>query len=266
MTTERIMLDESAYIDTYVADKASKYIRKAILVIPGGGYGGLCTATEGEPVALAFIPHGFNAFVLKYSVAGEKTFPAQLIQASKAIKHIRDNAQNYGINKDEIYVVGFSAGGHLAATVATMWNKKEIYDEIDMPYGYNKPKGVMLVYPVVSAVSEYTHKRSFNNLLGTENPTGEQLNEVSIELNVTEDACPAYIVHSANDTCVPVENSLMLAAKYSKHNIPFELHIYPEGEHAFALGNKITEFGDEQHSKEGLSDWVKNAVRWTNHI
>ena len=213
MIFKKIMLDDSAYLEAYVADKTEKYTRKAILVIPGGGYSGVCAGREGEPVALAFLSYGFNAFVLHYSVGGEKIFPAQLIQASMAIKHIKENAEEYGIDENEVFALGFSAGGHLAASLGTMWNKNEIYDAIDMPYGYNKPKGIMLMYPVISGVSEHSNKGSFQNLFGTENPTEQQLKESSIELNMTEAASPAYIVHAANDTSVHVENSLMLAAQ-----------------------------------------------------
>ncbi len=265
MKCKKIILDESSWIDAYIADKIEHFTRKAILIIPGGGYGFVCSEREGEPIAQAFLPYGFNAFVLHYSVAREKTFPSQLIQASKAIKHIKDNAGEYGIDKEEVYAVGFSAGGHLCASLGTMWHKKEIYDEVDMPYGYNKPKGVMLIYPVISGVSEYSHKGSFQNLLGTDNPTKEQLKEASIELNVSTDSSPAYIVHTANDGCVPVENSLLLAAAYCKNELPFEMHILPKGNHGFALGNKITWTGDDANAVAGL-DWVKDAVCWTEKV
>ena len=266
MIYKKIMLDESAYLDVYAADKIEGCERKGILIIPGGGYCEVCADREGEPIAQAFIPCGFNAFVLHYSVAGEKTFPAQLIQASRAMKHIKDNAEEYGIDKDEVFAVGFSAGGHLCASLGVMWNKKEIYDEIDMPYGYNKPKGVMLMYPVISGVSEFAHMGSFQNLFADESPTAEQLKAASIEVNVTDNAVPAYIVHSTNDPIVPVENSLLLAMEYSKRKIPYELHIYPNGAHGFCLGNKITWCGYEEAVGDNISDWLPNAVKWTNRV
>ena len=119
--------DDQEYLEVYAADKVKGFVRNAILVLPGGGYAGVCNEREGEPIAMAFMPYGYNAFVLHYSV-GKKPFPIQLIQASKAIKHIRDNAELYNINPDKVFIVGFSAGGHLAATLGTMWDKKEIYD------------------------------------------------------------------------------------------------------------------------------------------
>lgn len=265
MKVQKIMLDDSAYLEAYIADVKEKYTRKAILVIPGGGYGGL-SDREGDPVALAFMPYGFNAFVLHYSVGRTKTFPTQLIQASLAVKHIKDNAEEYGIDEAEVFAVGFSAGGHLCASLGIMWNKKEIYNAIDMPYGYNKPKGIMAVYPVISGISEYAHKGSFQNLFGTDNPTYEQLKEASVELYVNGQSCPVYIVHAANDTGVPVENSLILATEYSKHNVPFEMHIYPKGEHGFSLANEITWDGNPEFVQEENAKWVENAARWAEKL
>ena len=266
MQFKKVKLYDDSYIDAYIAEQTEKYTRKAILVIPGGGYAGLSDNREGEQIALAFMPYGYNAFVLHYSVDGKKVFPAQLIQASAAIQHIRDNAVEYGVYADELFAVGFSAGGHLAACLATMWNKKEIYEAIDMPLGYNKPKGAMLIYPVISGISEWSHTGSINNLLGTKNPTPEQRKSVSIECNVTDEAVPLYIVHSEGDDVVPVQNSLLIAGEYADRKLPFEMHIYPRGIHGFALGNAITGEQNQGSYEYGLSDWVKNAVRWAENI
>ena len=151
MKLERIPLsseDESVYMDAYIADPTCDFTRKAILVIPGGAYGGVCVDREGEPVAMAFLPYGYNAFVLHYTVARKRSFPAQLIEASLAMAHIRSHAEEYGINPDWVFTVGFSAGGHLAASLATMWKLPEIYEATGIPYGINKPTGAMLIYPV----------------------------------------------------------------------------------------------------------------------
>ena len=111
--------DENIYLEAYIADKTEGFTRNAILVIPGGGYGSVCSDREGEPIAMAFMPYGYNAFVLHYSVASvnKRTFPSQLIEASKAMKHIKDNAKEYNIDPERVFVTGFSAGGHLAATL-----------------------------------------------------------------------------------------------------------------------------------------------------
>lgn len=256
--------DENVYLEIYVADALPGFTRNAILVIPGGGYGAVCSDREGEPIAMAFLPYGYNSFVLHYSVSSnsDKTFPTQLIQASMAMKHIRDHAEEYNIDPKKVFVTGFSAGGHLAASLGTLWNKKEIYEALDMPYGYNKPSGMMLVYPVISADPTFGHMGSFCNLLGSTEPAQDLLDAASIEKNVTPEACPAYIVHTSNDEIVNVKNSLALANAYAEAGMTFELHIYPDGPHGMALANRITECGNVKWVDECFACWVENAVKW----
>ena len=271
MIFERIYLEENnenVYLDVYVADKVGGFVRDAILVIPGGGYGSVCSDREGEPIALAFIPRGYNAFVLHYSVASKekRAFPDQLIQASLAMKHIKDNAERYNINPERVFVTGFSAGGHLAGSLGILWHIKEVYDAIDMPYGYNKPAGIMLNYPVVTSSKEYWHMGSFNNLFAGEELTKDKLTSVSLEKQVSEKACPAYILHTANDDVVNVKNSLLLANAYSEHGLPFELHVYPDGPHGMALANEITSMESARFIDTAMEKWIENAVLWTKKI
>lgn len=266
MLVKKIQLDDSAYLEAYIANKTEEYTRKAVLIIPGGAYEMVCANREGEPIALGFLPHGFNAFVLHYSVDRKKAFPAQLIEASLAMKYIRDNADELGIDSEEVYVAGFSAGGHLAACLGTMWDKEEIYTQINMPVGYNKPKAMMLIYPVISGTSEYSHKESFENLLLSSNPDKDKLKECSIEFNVSKSSCPAFIIHTVTDELVPVQNSLILADAYSRLNLPYEMHIYPNGVHGFALGNKITWQGEKERIINDNFDWIKMAVDWAERL
>ena len=259
--------DKNAYLEVYVADKIQNFVRKAILVIPGGGYSSVCSDREGEPIAMAFIPYGYNAFVLHYSVGENVTFPKQLIQASKAIKHIKDNAEEYNINPEHVFAVGFSAGGHLAGSLGILWDNPEVYKELDMEYGYNKPTGIMLIYPVVSSANEsFKQKETFFNLLKTETPSHEEILSCSLELNVSQNVAPAYILHTANDEIVNVRNSLSLADAYSVAKVPYELHIYPDGPHGVALGNRITKIGVEKYEEPAIAKWVENAVYWANKI
>lgn len=265
MLYEKIRLDENdedAFLEVYVADKIEGLVRNAILVIPGGGYGSVCSDREGEPIGMAFMAHGYNAFVLHYSVM-KKPFPSHLIQASIAMKHIKDHAEEYNIDPDKVFTVGFSAGGHLAASLGTMWDNSEIYDAIDMPFGYNKPNGMMLIYPVISAKF---HDFTFNNLLLDENPPKEMLEVVSIENNVSENSSPAFIVHTSNDQTVDVRNSLALARAFADKKIKFELHIYPDAPHGVALGNEITRCDREKWCDASIAKWVENAVYWANHL
>lgn len=266
MLYEKIKLtnDKDVYLDTYVPDKVGDYTGKAILVIPGGGYGGVCSEREGEPIALAFLKYGYSAFVLHYSVGRENNFPKQLIEASLAIKHIKDNAEKYHINPDEVFAVGFSAGGHLVGSLGIMWKIDEVQKSIDMPYGYNKPKGVMLIYPVVSGES-FGHMGSFQNLAGCENPSKEQLDSMSLEKHVDSDSVPAFIVHTVTDDCVNVRNSLVLGEAYAKVGKRFEMHIYPDAPHGVALGNEITECGCSEWVDKCIAKWVEHAAEWAEN-
>ncbi len=272
MKVERIYLgdNEKVYLDAYIANPIKDLTRKAILVIPGGGYLGLAGDREGEPIAMAFLPYGYNAFVLSYNTAGDgtghKVFPTQLIQASKAMKHIKDHAEEYHIDPEQVFVTGFSAGGHLAGCLGTMWHMQEIYDEIDMPFGYNKPAGMMLCYPVVSGVEECSHTVSMGYLWREDNPSKENLLMSSVEKHVDERSCPAYIMHTANDQIVDVRNSLVLAKAYADAGMPFELHIYPDGPHGMALGNHVTRCGNEKWENAGVAKWVENACFWADSL
>ena len=254
--------DENAFLEAYISDKTSDFVRNAILIIPGGGYAEVCSDREGEPIAQAFIPYGYNAFVLHYSV-GKEPFPSHLIQASKAIKYIKDNAEHYNITPKKVFVVGFSAGGHLAASLGTMWHKEEIYKEIDMPKGYNRPAGMMLIYPVITA--KY-HELSFKNLLMDGYDSDEKRHISNIENYVDENSSPAYILHTSNDEIVDVRNSLALANTLADKGIKFELHIYPDAPHGVALGNEITKCGVEKWCNPAISKWIENATVWAESL
>ena len=257
--------NENAFLEIYVAEPLEGFTRDAILIIPGGAYASVCAEREGEPIAMAFMPYGYNAFVLHYSVKlnSDKVFPAQLIEASMAIKHIKDHAEEYGINPDRVFACGFSAGGHLAGSLGTMWHFDEVYEKIDMPYGYNKPTGTMLIYPVVSA--KY-HIGSFGCLLGDENPPEDLLKQCSLENNVDEKSSPVFIVHTSNDGAVDVRNSLALADAYKRAGKTFEMHIYPDAPHGVALGNEITRCNNDKWVNKSIAQWVGMADEWAKRI
>lgn len=266
MRFEKIPLsstDESVYMDAYIADRVGDFTRKALLVIPGGGYNNVCSDREGEPIAMAFMPHGYNAFVLHYTVGRKQPFPVQLIEVARAIKHIKDHAEEYNIDSNAVFAVGFSAGGHLAASSGVLWKLPEVQAAVDMPYGYNKPTGVMLIYPVISA--EY-HAISFNNLVCSDAPTKEMLDACSIEKHVDADSSPAFIMHTVNDQIVNVKNALLLASAYADAGVLYEMHIYPDAPHGVALGNSITECGVEKWNNPAIAKWVEQAAAWAEAL
>ena len=266
MNLKRIRLDEqneSVYLDAYLSDPLAGLNRKAILVIPGGGYSGVCADREGEPIAQAFLPYGYQAFVLHYTVDQKHPFPIQLIETARAIKHIKDYAEEYGIDRDQVFVVGFSAGGHLAACAGILWKLPEIHAAVSMPEGYNKPTGVMLIYPVISPEH---HGFSFNHLLCKENPTEEELSAVAVERHVDKDSAPAFLLHTANDQVVSVKNSLCLANAYAEQAVSFEMHVYPNGPHGMALANHITDGGTGQWRDPAVAEWVRMAAAWADRF
>lgn len=248
------------YIESYVANKIDGFTRDAILIIPGGGYTEVCAEREGEPIALEFLPRGYNAFVLHYSV-GDEIFPRQLSEASKALIYIKENSEKFNINPERVFVIGFSAGGHLAAALGTMPNAtNEMCEEekIDCSIA-----GIMLIYPVITP--KYT-KGVFCNMLNNKNPTFEDLSICDILNYVSKKSSPAFIVHTSNDEIVDVRNSLALANAYAKNNIQFELHIFPDAPHGIALGNEITKCGVDKWCNKRIAKWMENAVSWARSI
>lgn len=241
--------------------------RKAMIVIPGGGYW-YCSDREAEPIALAYLAAGFNTFVLEYSVKDDAVFPEPLIEASLAVKFIKDNAEKFNIDPDFVFAVGFSAGGHLAAALGTMWHQKCVYDAIDMPFGYNKVRGVVLAYPVICA-GEYAHRGSIDHITGMRNDDyktapAEALDAVSIEKQIDENTVPMFIWHTAPDGTVPVQNSLILAKELADKKIPFELHVYPKGGHGLSLATSITSINHTENPV--VSEWLGESCRWLENV
>ncbi len=237
--------------------------RPAMIVLPGGGLSFL-SEREAEPVALAFMAHGMNSFILRYSIGEFGNFPLPLLDASLAVAHVRENADLYNVDPDRIYVVGFSAGGYVAAMLGVRWHDEFIREELGIEYGQNRPDGVILSYPVITA-GEYAHRGTIVNSIG-ERPSDEDLYDHSLENLVSEKTPPTFLWHTANDSTVPVENSLYFAASLSKEKIPFELHIYPDGPHGLSLANSETSCGNGSLEDRRISEWVRLAAEWIQTV
>ncbi|MBQ8387823.1 MAG: alpha/beta hydrolase [Clostridia bacterium] len=254
----------TAYVFEELTDIAP-HTRPSIVVCPGGGYRFL-SDREAEPIVSAYLGAGFNVFLLHYTVLEGAADYAPLIQAATAIAYVRENAERYFVDPDRVFIVGFSAGGHLAASSAILWKHERVLAALsDKPYGSWKPTGAILSYPVITA-GEFTHRGSVKNLSGREDYTDEDIARWSLELHVDADSAPAFIWHTATDKTVPVENSLMLAAAYSKHKVPFELHVYPFGPHGLSLANGETANGKADHVIPHLQGWVDLSVKWANYM
>ncbi len=254
-TTEPIKL--CGYIpDNFEAMNMNRK-RPAVLILPGGGYGHVSQREE-EPVALKFLGEGICAFTLKYSVGPANVFPQALCEAALAMDYIRTHAKDYNIDESNIAVCGFSAGGHLAATLGAFWDKGFVKDLI----GHDKdtrPDKVILSYPVISS-GEHAHRGSFENLLGDQKNDHEKLEFLSMEKQVTKEFPPVFIWHTFADSAVPVLNSILFAKALAENNVLTQMHIYPEGTHGLSLGNHLVE-GDKDYSyKHESSEWIDRAV------
>ena len=231
--------------------------RPAVLILPGSGYF-RCCPREAEPVALKYLAKGYQAFVLMYSCAPD-VYPKALKEVSDSLKLIRENADKWNIDPDKIAVMGFSAGGHLAATLGTLWNREPAV----ACNGLNKPNALILGYPVITADKEYRHEGSFNYLLGDKVNDPKMLEYLSPEKQVSNDTPPSFIFHAYGDAGVPMENSMMFASALKKNDIQFELHIYPRGCHGFGTAEaEACSYEDVEH----ISSWVPLSIKWLDDL
>ena len=209
----------------------------AVVICPGGGYWIAAAGHEGADVAKKFNEMGIAAFVLKYRIPNDQIMinkeigPVQ--DAQRAMQVVRENARKWGINKNKIGIMGFSAGGHLASTAGTHFQNTYI----DNNKGTNlRPDFMILVYPVISFNDSIGHKGSYQNLLG-KNATPEKIREYSNETQVTPQTPPTFLVH-AKDDGVKVENSLVFAEALKKNGVPVDMYLYESGGHGYGMYNK----------------------------
>ncbi len=254
------------YLVTYVLDNYKAIdenrVRPAVLICPGGGY----THTsdrEAEAIAVQMNAMGFQAFVLYYSCAPAAVFPRPQLEAAKAVLTIRENAQKWHVDPNKVIVLGFSAGGHLAASVGVLYNRELLYQPLGTKPEQIKPSGLILCYPVITA-GEFAHRGSIVSLLG-EKKEYEDL--VSLERQVTEDTPPAFLWHTYEDGSVPVENSMLFASALREKKVPFELHIYPRGSHGLSLANAETKSANGSNTiVPEVQSWVGLAGTWIRNL
>lgn len=235
--------------------------RTAVLVCPGGAYR-FRSDREGEPIAMRFLARGMQAFVLHYSVAPAK-FPCALVELAASVACIREHAKEWHIDEKKIFLCGFSAGGHLCASLGTMHRqdflRKILCDTLRLREGSWRPDGMILAYPVISSGS-CTHEESRENLIGR-HPADSLVSQVSLEKQVTEETVPTFLWHTWEDDAVPVENSLLFAAALRRAGVSCEMHIYEKGGHGLALCDEVTEDLPSQ-IRPDVSSWLDLAVRW----
>ncbi len=224
----------SPTLELYIPDQ-EKFTGTAVIVIPGGGYSVVVYQGEGISTAKELAKNGIAAFVLKYRLPDDSTMgdkkigPLQDVQ--QAIKMIRENSSQWGIDVKKVGVMGFSAGGHLASTAATHFEKSLVENTNNTVL---RPDFQILVYPVISMQDNLTHADSRTQLLG-KNPSKADIDLFSNELQVNEKTPPAYITHAADDKLVDVDNSIGYFENLRHNNVPVEMHIYPKGGHGFVF-------------------------------
>ncbi|QNL52389.1 alpha/beta hydrolase [Olivibacter sp. SDN3] len=238
----------------YPAEK-QKSTGSAIIICPGGGYSILAISHEGHDVAKKFAENGIAAFVLKYRLPNDLTMedksigPLQDVQ--QALKVIRENASAYAIDPEKLGVIGFSAGGHLASSAGTHYSDPKIEN---LKGTSLRPNFMLLIYPVISMDTAVTHGGSRKNLLG-ENPDKSLASYFSSAKHITTNTPPTLLVHAADDTAVPIANSIDFYENLQKEKVPSKLIRYPQGGHGFGLHNKTT---DDQ--------WFDHALAWLHQL
>lgn len=277
MRTSRKLYNTEVYegcfdvvIEEYIhspSKELSSKPRPAMLVLPGGGYN-YVSDREGEPIAAAYFSEGYNCFVLRYTTAN-KTKPINykpLCDAAESIAQIRENSIKYYIDPERICVIGFSAGGHLAAHLSTSWHLPILKSTLKRESSCFKPNACILCYPVISGLIN-PHQPSFNNLLG-DNRTPEETRELSAEHLVSDKTPPCFIWHTFVDSVVPVENSLIFAKALSKAGVSCELHIFPEGNHGLSRCNRETapDWDKGDYVNPYVGRWLDWSFRWLDYI
>jgi acetyl esterase/lipase len=226
---------------------------KAVIICPGGAYEAVVIEREGHAVARAFNKAGIAAFVLKYRLpdrnreVDQSSWPLQ--DAQSAIRMVRQRAEEWRIAPDKVGIMGFSAGGHLAATAGTHYK----WPAIDNPEAKNlRPDFLILVYPVITFAEPFCHAGSRDNLLGSP-ASQDKINRYSNEQHVDDTTPPAFLTHGSDDTVVPVANSLVFYEALRKRHIAAELHIYANGEHGYM-------------EKPPFDEWFGRCLYWLANL
>jgi acetyl esterase/lipase len=223
----------------------------AVIILPGGSYRNLAMNHEGRQVANYLNSVGIAAFVLQYRLGPRYHHPVELQDAQRAIRMVRANALEWRIAQDRIGIMGFSAGGHLAATASTRFDsgQPDATDPVDRPG--SRPDFAILGYPVISMTEAWTHQGSKTNLLG-EHPSPELASSLSADLAVTSRTPPTFIFQTNADTTVPAENSVFYYLALRKAGVSAEMHIFENGPHGVGLGM----------DDPALGEWPKLLLNW----
>ena len=261
MIVKRHELDgESVYLMQYGYEDTPEIPyhkqRPAVLVCPGGGYL-MCSAREAEPVAMQYAAAGYNTFVLYYTIGEKAAFPRPLLDLCAAMKLIRENAGEWGVIPDNIAVCGFSAGGHLTASLGVFWNDPEIIRLSGCENGENRPNALILGYPVIST-SWMENAGQLDRIIGDNEPESTY-RKLNLHTMVSATTPQTFLAHTVRDNAVPVEDSIKFASALIAAGVPCELHIFPNGVHGLSVSDsQVCPDGGDPH----FAKWVPMSIDW----
>jgi acetyl esterase/lipase len=242
--------------------------RPLIIICPGGGYEHL-SVREGEAVAIRMNSLGFQAAILNYSLA-PMNFPAAICDAAEAVQYARQHAAQWYIDPDKIVLCGFSAGGHLAASLGCFWNRapvittqNSLFKDVSYKPAQIRPNAILLCYPVITS-GEFCHERSIQNVLGTTTHIDRAF--VSLEKQVTDDVPPVFMWHTNADETVSAENSLLFATALRQHHIPFEYHLFSCGVHGLGLATAETSVPSGRTIEPECAVWPELFATWFKEL
>lgn len=246
------------YILGDVMDGARNRKTPLVLICPGGGYA-MTSNREAEPIALQFNSMGYQAAVLRYSCA-PAVYPTALCEVAQSVKLIREHAEDWNVDAEKIIVMGFSAGGHLAASYGVFWNESWLTEKMQCDKQLLKPNGLVLCYPVISSKEEIAHQDSIKNLLGESYP--EMKEQVSLEDKVGKHTPKTFLWHTFTDPVVPFWNSFRFAEALGKAGVPMEYHLYPQGGHGLSPANEQTANEEGKGVEKVCQSWVPLLRSW----
>lgn len=235
--------------------------RPAVIICPGGGY---CytSARESEAVAMQYLAAGMQAFVLYYNCA-PAVFPAALLELAQSVGIVRSRAAQWNIDPEKILVGGFSAGGHLAASLGCFWNQEFVYGPLGLTPEMIRPNGNILGYPVITS-GVFAHRGSFDTLCAGLDQE-KYLALTSLENQAGEQNPPTFIWHTNEDGAVPVENSFLYVAALRRAKVPVEFHMYAHGWHGLSLANEETR-SEENRPLPRVQSWMELSIIWIRDL
>ena len=255
MTFEQITLPGGARLNAWLHSESPDglpNVRPALILCPGGAYV-MVSDYDMDPPATVFLAMGFQVFMLEYSLNDRAGNKQPLEDLARSVQLVRQNCKKWLVDPDTVLVMGFSAGGHLTASLGVHWNDPELLARCGAAGGELRPDGLILGYPVITA-GEFAHRQSIENVSAS---CAEPLSYWSLETQVTDETPPAFLWHTMDDEAVPVENSMLFAAALHKHGVPCECHLFRHGAHGLSVCTR-----EVRQDSPAVRNWLQLCKDW----